>query len=509
MFILVISLTKYSSNIQNDVNKGFNDQSNLSTPYIPNTVHYVWCHNRTFRFEHFLSVLSTWKVLKPTEIIIHTIHNIGTDDTEIGWFDTLMSRVPVIKIQKIPQNVSECCGVPYGVYLLEKNGGIFVSENTLIIENIVPSVKENFTIGLTLYGENVSYLVATKGDMHLQEVAFLDMHSNLAQRVFENPVYCSKSNKTKIFNLVDQTICIEMKYLDPVVTVRSNTTLGAIVRNLLYDTTEQVLARSLLPGEIPKLVHFVWFDDKNLTFMMYLSIRSVLTVLNPDKVFIHSDSKLAGDYSEKIIKDPRVEFLHREIPEFIFGRKLDFIEHKTDVVKLNILLEYGGIYLDWNIVSVQSIDDIIATGYDAIMNIGNNTREINNGVVMAKPDSHFLKYCLKSYIHYKGDRWPISEMEIRNKLSALYPGTIHYQQNLQIICRNNSKECKSLQKFQNGNVTSYGDFDWQRDTYFINFNVSETVEYTNETTLQEGRDFVAEVGQYIMDIPYENETILV
>jgi hypothetical protein len=66
----------------------------------------------------------------------------------------------------------------------------------------------------------------------------------------------------------------------------------------------------------------VWFGFKTMDFVMYLCLRSILTVVNPDKVYIHGDGQMHGKYLQKLKKDNRVIFVYREIPRHVFGKQI-------------------------------------------------------------------------------------------------------------------------------------------------------------------------------------------
>ena len=57
--------------------------------------------------------------------------------------------------------------------------------------------------------------------------------------------------------------------------------------------------------------------------------------------------------------------MHRDPPLYIHGQNLSNIYHRGDVTKLEILLEYGGIYLDYDVIVVNSLDPV--RRYDATL----------------------------------------------------------------------------------------------------------------------------------------------
>ena len=60
-----------------------------------------------------------------------------------------------------------------------------------------------------------------------------------------------------------------------------------------------------------------------------------------------------------------LKIVHRDPPEYIHGQRLRHIYHQGDVAKMEILLEYGGIYLDYDVIVVNSLDPVRL--YDATL----------------------------------------------------------------------------------------------------------------------------------------------
>jgi len=57
--------------------------------------------------------------------------------------------------------------------------------------------------------------------------------------------------------------------------------------------------------------------------------------------------------------------MYREPPKYVHGQNITFVYHRADVAKLQILLEHGGIYLDTDVIVVNSFDPIRC--YDATL----------------------------------------------------------------------------------------------------------------------------------------------
>lgn len=50
--------------------------------------------------------------------------------------------------------------------------------------------------------------------------------------------------------------------------------------------------------------------------------------------------------------------VHREPPTHIHGQKLANMHHRGDIAKIEVLVEYGGIYLDYDVIVVNNLNPL-------------------------------------------------------------------------------------------------------------------------------------------------------
>ena len=53
-----------------------------------------------------------------------------------------------------------------------------------------------------------------------------------------------------------------------------------------------------------------------------------------------------------------LKLVYRQPPVQVHGQNISRIYHRADVAKFQILLEYGGIYLDNDVIVVNSLDPV-------------------------------------------------------------------------------------------------------------------------------------------------------
>ena len=115
---------------------------------------------------------------------------------------------------------------------------------------------------------------------------------------------------------------------------------------------------------IPKIIHFVFGlapggGGKPFSFFHYLAIKSALKV-NPDyKIYFVCAYLPVSPYFD-LVKDD-IEIVMVTPPQHIFNNKLCHFAHQADVIRLERLIEFGGIYLDMDTLCLKSFDPFLST----------------------------------------------------------------------------------------------------------------------------------------------------
>ncbi|CAH1796200.1 unnamed protein product [Owenia fusiformis] len=174
---------------------------------------------------------------------------------------------------------------------------------------------------------------------------------------------------------------------------------------------------------VPNIVHFVWFGEAQLRFHQMLSILSAYQKLTPCVILIHGDVLPHGDWWAYLkSKVPNMVHVKRTQPELIFNVKLDRIEHKSDVARIEAILEYGGIYLDTDVIVVKTFDPL--RKYNTSMS-KENDKQLGSGVIVSTPNSEFIKQWYESYQSFDNTNWAYHSTMVPMRLSKLHPELIH------------------------------------------------------------------------------------
>lgn len=156
-------------------------------------------------------------------------------------------------------------------------------------------------------------------------------------------------------------------------------------------------------GGIPRIVHLVQlrpYEDTKLhfSFQSFLCIYTALYFIQPTEILIHTDYSQASidhaiengsSWTRKVLTAfPGVVKMNPVVApaSAANGLPLERIEHKSDFVRMEQVGIYGGIYLDWDVLTLRSPAPLLNAGFAAV--VGRQADgNINNGCFMATKDS--------------------------------------------------------------------------------------------------------------------------
>ena len=112
---------------------------------------------------------------------------------------------------------------------------------------------------------------------------------------------------------------------------------------------------------IPNIVHFIFFNEppSEQPFALYhfLAVESALPKIRPSSLRFLSKNTPYGPLWEFLHR--RIEVVHVEPPTEVFGRPLKHYAHRAGVMRLDTLIEYGGIYLDIDTIVRRSFAPLL------------------------------------------------------------------------------------------------------------------------------------------------------
>ncbi|KAJ3270325.1 hypothetical protein HDV01_007904 [Terramyces sp. JEL0728] len=206
-------------------------------------------------------------------------------------------------------------------------------------------------------------------------------------------------------------------YLDPVpdqfraVSLSSNETYHSI-KEVCSTYTEQ----DFQSCTVPNVVHLI--PGRGFKFHHYLNIKAIKKILKPERIYIHGELL---PFDNKFFMQSVAEFdldlvVSRNIETIFDGVPVRNGEHRADILRIEALLKYGGIYLDMDAYPIKPFEQFLKDEFS----IGYQNQEenygLNNGIMIAKKCSRFLLKWYEQYKSFNPENWDEHSVQLPMKL---------------------------------------------------------------------------------------------
>jgi hypothetical protein len=192
--------------------------------------------------------------------------------------------------------------------------------------------------------------------------------------------------------------------------------------------TKHRLRKKLSDTVIPNIVHFIFFNEppRPQPFALYhfLAIESALRWLRPSSLRFYTSNAPYGPFWERL--QGRIEVVHVERPIQVFGRPLGHYAHQADVTRLDVLIEYGGIYLDLDTIVRRSFAPLL--NHRAVMGLQKNpdgSCGLCNAVILSEARHPFLLEWRQTYQTFRSsgmdEFWDEHSVRIPLELAGVGP----------------------------------------------------------------------------------------
>ena len=184
-------------------------------------------------------------------------------------------------------------------------------------------------------------------------------------------------------------------------------------------------------SRVPRILHYTFgmaknFGGKPWSLVHYVCLKSAIERIRPERTYFYYEFEPSGPWWElscELITPVRIE-----APREIFGRPLNHVAHRSDVLRLQKLIEHGGIYLDADVLVQRGFDDLLnhraVLGQEGI----NAQWGTANAVILAEPQSPFLHRWLEAYRSFQGGPpesgpqfWSQHSVALPARLARAYP----------------------------------------------------------------------------------------
>jgi mannosyltransferase OCH1-like enzyme len=111
-----------------------------------------------------------------------------------------------------------------------------------------------------------------------------------------------------------------------------------------------------------------------------------------------------------------------QTPSKIFGNPLYRFEHKADIIRLEVLKQLGGIYLDIDVISLNSMKPLLSR--NAVLGIQHGFG-LCNAVILSQKDGEFLSLWHDQYRSFEPAQWDYHSVRLPLRLAKENPSLVH------------------------------------------------------------------------------------
>lgn len=192
---------------------------------------------------------------------------------------------------------------------------------------------------------------------------------------------------------------------------------------------------------VPRIFHFVYGlapQTEPFHLVHYLALASCLEVNRPDRVLFHFHHRPWGEHWERIA--PRVEArrIRRPRVRFRYGdRRIEAYRyaHEADFLRLDLLLEHGGVYADLDTIFVRPIPDRLFTERFVLgreddvpcATTGAARASLCNALILAEPGAEFGRLWRSRMAAAFDGTWSGHSTLLPAALAAAHPRVVHVE----------------------------------------------------------------------------------
>jgi len=183
------------------------------------------------------------------------------------------------------------------------------------------------------------------------------------------------------------------------------------------------------PPSIPPLLHFIFglspdFGGKPFGLVHHLVIKSALHFASPATARFYYAHEPSGKWWAQTLPllSPRLVMA----PPAVFGRPLRRFAHKADVIRLELLLQFGGVYLDLDVMLLAPITPLMQSHELVLAHEGiDGSIGLGNALMLTRPNSTFMRRWYGAYTNFSDHVWNGFSVRFPLKLALEMPTAVH------------------------------------------------------------------------------------
>ena len=155
------------------------------------------------------------------------------------------------------------------------------------------------------------------------------------------------------------------------------------------------------PEPIPDHVHQPWLGGGTMRWEQVLAVASVRFLGQPAQHTIYYDRKPRDTKQWRCACAFATACVHRKSQPMVGNKDVANAAHRSDLMRLDVLEEHGGIYVDHDAFVLRSLSQLrrctgtgVRAGYEYF---SRDRHKLNNGVLLARAGARFLSLWREAY----------------------------------------------------------------------------------------------------------------
>jgi hypothetical protein len=152
--------------------------------------------------------------------------------------------------------------------------------------------------------------------------------------------------------------------------------------------------------------HFVWVKGyRTYSIIQYLAVRAALDMNPGYKLLIYNDEEPVNNEWWELTKR-YATVLRIKPPKIINGKTIPYAQHIADIMRICIIYEFGGIYIDADLLMVKPLEILLSSVQketDLVMCKETDNKIWNGFIATKEPRNCFLERWIKEYETKYGD----------------------------------------------------------------------------------------------------------
>ncbi len=171
---------------------------------------------------------------------------------------------------------------------------------------------------------------------------------------------------------------------------------------------------------IPKIIHLIYINQRPLHNFNYKCIRSIIKNMPNYEIWIHNDIEPDSVDWIELKKNKNVIIKRIKRVPIFDGFKINHVQYEADIIRMELLYQYGGIYMDMDIYMLKDITSLL-DGH-SIYVTKETENSIINCVIISEPGNEFIKIWLDNFATgFRMNNWGWHIRDLPKILLDKYP----------------------------------------------------------------------------------------